>query len=165
MPQPAAPPISWIDIFGALNGLLTWIVVIWGWKVLRRDNDAADCRRELRDKITYLSQEIRDLEYKAWSYYTSEPADPECERLAHDIKRDNDHIDMHFELLTKVDGKAFNSLRKGVDFRKALTIEYFDGADRKRLPYDHARLAIIADAAKAFIEYLENEYSRKYPGS
>ncbi len=164
--MPAASPevivhLSTADtIVSAVGSVVTWALVIYGWRVLRSDESKRDDRKELRQTIDTLIADVRIVETKSKQYYMTSPS--ECAVLQDEIISDQDILEARFTHLSK-STQRFQISACVAKFRTLTTGGEFESPSRTIVKADSRKIRDIALAAKEVIFSLEDEYSDIYP--
>lgn len=171
MPVQATPP-AWLQ---PLVQLIATTVVMGGWFFVSRDNNKREDRKYLRSTIDSIISDIKSLEQKAYSYYTSSNEEASKNLIPTEIKRDIDMLDFRLGLLKSTYSRAnkwwykrkifplFQDLEKRSQYRRNLTGGDFEQANREKCEASNRKLLEISYAAKELISELEAQYATLYP--
>lgn len=153
--------INWSDTFLVFGQIVTWVIVIIGWKVVWSQIKVREDRREAWELITNFKSVIRDIEVDAINYWTSEKTDLDCKNLAFRIKTKSKGLGV-FTNIFKLRGKEFKVNKNIVSFRKAVSGGDFESSAREKLDQNNIKLYEISDEANKLIIAIENSFFKNF---
>jgi hypothetical protein len=154
-------PIKWIDIFLIFGQIVTWGIVIIGWKVIWSQIKVREDRREAWELITNFKSIIKSIEVDAINYWISEQSDPGCKKLAFQIKTKSKELGV-FTNIFKLRGKDFKLNKNIVSFRKAVSGGEFESNAREKLDQNNIKLYEISANANKLIIAIEKSFFNNF---
>ncbi|WP_396956623.1 hypothetical protein [Nitrosomonas sp.] len=148
-----------------------WLLVIGGWYVIHRTTLIRERRKEKREEIDRVLEEIRAIESIAIDFHNSEVFD----------KKANSNITLRIDRLSRKlqAPPTFNELKITtqlmIEFRKTITLEHFDKSNfpsivqriMKGNPYPATSIEIlirdINSATDDLVDCIEAEKNNKFP--
>jgi hypothetical protein len=149
--------IPFAQAFGPAIG---WGLVIWGWKIVSKDNNSRERRKEVRALINEARSITLNIERCAYAYYQKEHKD--SFELSMEIKRELQHLAKMLASIKRINtGLDFDAPL--LAFRQKVTSHDFD--DSRRIPRNHSdRLYLeISTAALDLIDSFEDKFGAAYP--
>lgn len=152
---------TWVAPVAQVFGqVISWLVIVIGWRFISRDNDRRERRKEVRALLTEIRSAILSVEAEAYEYWGM-PATG-SEKVARKIKRDLKHLAGMVTTLKGLNPKfdLDNLLNK---YRQDLTGSDFEGLVRPARPSNDGLFVEISQSAveltSAMNEFFRQSYS------
>lgn len=158
---PQGTNTGWL-IWLTVAQIITWLVIIFGWRVANASNNTREKRKELRAELDTIRIQLDELVDLAWVYYTS---DLESTKRAAEILVRQTRLFTRVERLSKIDSTLCCVTDDLHDLMDGLTGDDFQSHDRVALAHDDSRLVTLTAKAEAVFNHLENEFRRIFPDS
>jgi len=149
---------SWIEVLKALSPVISWGLIIAGWKVVSADHNKRERRKEIRAAINALSQQIRNCEEKSHEYWMLSEENDRAKILSVAIKRDLQRISVEW-FRVQSDCKIPKSHQRLIAFRRSITAGDFEVKGRGAAADNSEKILRISDAAIDLIDALEDGFS------
>lgn len=140
--------------------VVTWLLVFGGWYVSNNQNAKRDARKELRERIDSLIQEIWAIEDLSIEYLSEAVNDKDAPSYWSIISKLARLTSALSSLTTthNIDVQA-----KVVAFRQAITKTAISGPKRKTLQPNDPLLGKISAAANQLADSLDRTFFNRYP--
>jgi hypothetical protein len=145
----------------AIGYIVTWLIVLVGWRVNNRQNQNRDERKELRDQINDIAEVIRNVEADVVAYLTTGDGTSTASywTVYLGVRRVHSTIVRDQVFKTKQIETAL------IEYRQAITDRAMPGpaAPAKNPAELDKDLRQVSKCGNALIKALEERYSEKYP--
>jgi len=131
--------------------------VIVGWKIVSRDHNERERRKELRASIIAFQDRVRICEEKGLEYWLSAADSERATALSVSLKSTLQSIAAELARI-QVACPGINANSEMVRFRRALTGAPFEAANRTPCQPGAERLADISDAACDLTDTVDSGY-------
>ena len=139
-----------------------WMLVVIGWLVVSRQNDARERRKDLRELVKSLSERL-DRILANWSSYSMlDGSDPEASAYSDKVKSDISSLTLFMRRINQA-GLRFAGESHIRLLRQQATGDDFESKSRKRSIEGHASYAMLALISMDFLRDLEAAYFLTYP--
>lgn len=142
--------------------VISWLLVILGWKVAMRGHDARECRKEIRALLDAVRELVLSIEDRACEYYQLEQDDPDATGHANKMKRELTRLGSLIATL-KASNPRFACDSELAEFRRVNTGSDFETAARTRRPPSDGLFHEITAASMKLLETLEASFVAVYP--
>ena len=150
----------WTLYIPTLAPLITWSLVIAGWRIVSNDNNLREKRKELRADIGKVIDVVDALEIKAIKYYMLGVND-ETRLLEVEIKRDLKVLEAKLTLLSASESR-FQTANMQRDLQTTLTGGDFEQSNRQPRLHNDGKLIEISSSTRELISFVESTYIAKY---
>lgn len=156
MPPPKPDFIAW---WSSLAPIVSWVLVILGWKVINKDNNTREKRHEMRSALDALIADISQLELSAHQYYTQSDTDIPA-LLGISIKTGYAALDNRLKILNRMSDGFKDAEKYLVEFGADLTGGNFEQKDRIKVPQSDRKLLEISLSKRNLVDCLEEAYNK-----
>jgi hypothetical protein len=147
------------DILKVAVPVVQALVVVIGWKVVSRDNDKREARKEIRSILNEVRRLSLEVETLAVQYYQSRVEDGRDQGTL--LKRHFKQIGILLTSTTRQNHKVELSAPLA-DFRSEVTGADFESSTRVQVEMGHARIQALADATTRFLDEVEIIFASAY---
>ena len=146
-----------IPIVQGFGQAVTWAIVLFGWHIVNKQNNARESRKEIRSSIDRLIVRIEKLGELAIKFHSTEFD----ASLARSILQELQNI----QKTTKLTGLLSNSEQNqlNIDIRRSITLKNFDQSSYKQLSLRDPQIDRISCAVTNIIDAVENGFLKKFP--
>lgn len=135
------------------------LMVALGWRVVSRENDKREKRKEIRSILNEVRQLLTQVEMRAIEYYRIEPE--KSKDLAIQIKQQIKQIATLVTMVTRLSTK-FDLSEAMMEFRSAVTGGDFESANRPLRSSDDQLFAQISLTSAELLNLMEEIFSSIY---
>lgn len=155
-----------VECTPAANSLLqsfapavSWILVIIGWCIVRRDNNRREARKEVKTLVDQAISRSEDICEMARSYFET-PESAESYKQSARIKAGLKTLGTEVNTLRETTGSAVDAQKAMISLRKATTGGEFDSASRQASLNTDPIFDEIDEALIAFHRKLTESFCR-----
>ena len=138
--------------------VITWVLVVFGWLIISRQNDKRETRKEIRQKIDMIKRSMADLENSAVEHHTAGQTAARCMLIKREIVRLGKDLSILAALGLPMPYYALKISR----IRQSITLKNFDSISYAVLLPSDSIIADIADATDELRAFLEFRYADKF---
>jgi hypothetical protein len=149
------------SVLKALGPIGSWILIIIGWKVVSRDHNQREDRKDVRALINNLGTLVRAIEEKAHRYYLQGGATAGAQTLSMEIRRDFKRLAGDLGRLKKLCGSVDFKFDL-IAFRQAVSGGDFDVKKRSACTPDSTKLSDVSSAADSLLSILEDGFTERF---
>lgn len=143
-----------------LGQIITWVLVIYGWKVVDSANDKRESRKEVRAMILEIHKLLDEIEKNAIEYHTGDNPSP---NLSADLKR---NISRKLQVCISHLGKRNLDVTKPekalTALRQAITLKNFDSKDFSKKRLSDPLILNIGTTKDSLAMFLEDSFNSKF---
>jgi len=151
---------DWTAIGAALAPGVPWALVILGWKVVSRQQDARERRKEVRGEIERLIKDVSEIELRTYNYLATSGDSTKSRRLGLRLKSDLARLGEEITRLARFEN--LDALEAMTELRQAITFREFDSSSRQPCDSSSEWIADVRDASHALIGRLEVTFREKH---
>jgi hypothetical protein len=140
--------------------IITWLLVILGWYLVNRQNNAREKRKELRALLDQTQKLLDDIETQAIAYHTVEATGERAFFLKCTISQKLKH---KLDVLSRRSLNLESSLTLLKELRKSITLNNFDSASYEKKELSDPLVRDIWLSKDRLSHELEKCFARKYP--
>lgn len=136
--------------------IISPVLVIAGWLIINLQNNHRETRKEVRNNLNTIYNDIEDLLEKSVAFHADHWNDINAKLITAKIDRTISSINTISTVI------GINSSSECKSLRQSITLNNFDKSSHIRLSGEEEQITEITDAAYVLLDKLENSFIQKY---
>jgi len=155
----AEPACQGVDLFKTIAPIGSWVLVIAGWFIVRRDQNRRELRKEVRALIDSVLDQVDTLEDDATTYFTTTDGSSGS-GMGAAIRSSLKSIGVDVKHVYDASKGKIDAQEHLISLRKAITAGDFDSAARVAVADDHSIFDDIRSEVLSFRGHLQGSFIR-----
>lgn len=155
----AEPCSSWLETFRTIAPVGSWVLVIIGWRIVLKDHDKREIRKEIKALIDSAIAKVDTLEDHAVEYFSTTDGG-RGSAIAASIRSNLSSIATDIKHVREASKGLIDGESQLIALRQAITSGDFDSASRVAIPESDEMFEDIRSAILAFRSHLQGAFLR-----